>query len=54
MDQLNKSITNAKGAPVLGIVFVPVRTEDRQYSTFLSWMLEELLCRQEGLEEGDA
>lgn len=49
MEKLNKSIQNVKGVgnQILGIVFVPLRQEDRQYATFLSWVLEELLIAQE-------
>ncbi len=52
MDQLNKAIQNIQGVgnQILGIEFVPVRQEERQYAVFLSWILEEILSKQEGLE----
>lgn len=57
MQKLNQSIQNGKGTgnQILGIVYIPVRTEERQYATFLSWVLEELLCKQEsvGQEENE-
>lgn len=54
MEKLNQSIQNVKGTgnQLLGIVFVPVRSEERQYATFMSWILEELLCKQETQEAG--
>ncbi len=54
MEKLNQSIQNIKGTgnQLLGIVFVPVRVEERQYATFMSWLLEELLCKQETQEVG--
>lgn len=54
MEKLNQSIQNVKGTgnQLLGIVFVPVRVEERQYATFMSWILEELLCKQEIQEAG--
>ena len=55
MDVLNKAVVNTKGTggAVLGFPLVPLRQEERQYAIFLSWVLEELLCEQEGLEAGD-
>ena len=54
MEKLNQSIQNVKGTgnQLLGIVFVPVRSEERQYATFMSWILEELLCKRETQEAG--
>ena len=55
MDKLNMVIQSIKGVanPVLGIDFLPVRTEDKQYAVLLSWILEELLIIDEELEVGD-
>ena len=52
MENLNQSIQNVKGTgnQILGMVFIPVRTEERQYAASLSWVVEELLCKQEGVE----
>lgn len=52
MENLNQSIQNVTGtgAQLLGVVFVPVKTEERQYATFLSWIFEELLAKQECVE----
>lgn len=49
---LARSIQNSKGGggSFLGIVSIPLKTEDRQYAVFLSWILEELLSKQEGLK----
>lgn len=49
MEKLNQSIQNGKGTgnQILGIVNIPMRMEERQYATFLSWVLEELLIGQE-------
>lgn len=52
MDMLNDSIhglTGAGGGP-LGMFPAPFRLEERQYALFLSWVLEELLIKQEDLD----
>lgn len=55
MENLNQSIQNVTGTgtQLLGMVFVPVKTEERQYAIFLSWIFEEMLATQECVEMGD-
>ena len=55
MENINKAIQNViiAGGNVLGIKIDLGGIEDRQYATFLSWILEEMLAKQEGLEEGE-
>ena len=55
MEKLNKAVQNdiITGGSVLGIRIFPGGLEDRQYATFMSWVLEELLSEHEGLKEGD-
>ncbi len=55
MDNLNKAlrkITNI-GNQILGIPLAPVKEEERQYATFLSWVLEEMILKQEEPKAGD-
>lgn len=56
MEKLNKAVqkinTAGNNVPGFKIIF-PIGTEDRQYATFMSWVLEELLSKHEGLKEGD-
>ena len=54
MERLNFAIMNVKGMGnnVLGIELSPIRTEDKQYATFLSWVLEELLYKQDAIMMG--
>ena len=53
MERLNKALQGVKaiGTPVLGVAGGAVSQEERQYALFLSWVLEEMLCKQDGLEE---
>ena len=55
MEKLNKAIQNIAiaGINVLGIKLFQGGTEDRQYALFMSWVLEEILGKHEGLKEGD-
>ena len=55
MEKLNQSIQNEKstGTQLLGVVFVPAKAEERQYAIFLSWILEEMLAKQECAETED-
>ncbi len=55
MEKLNQSIQNEKstGTQLLGVVFVPAKVEERQYAIFLSWILEEMLTKQECAETED-
>ncbi len=55
MEKLNKAVQNViiAGGNVLGIKFFLGSIEDRQYATFISWVLEELLSKHEGLKEGE-
>lgn len=55
MEKLNLSIQYVKGTgnQILGKVFIPVKTEERQYGIFLSWILEEFLCEQEEQKASD-
>ncbi len=55
LGKLAETIRNPKGGgnQILGIVSIPMKTEDRQYAIFLSWILEELLRNQEGLKVRD-
>lgn len=55
MEKLNQAIQNIKGMgnQLLRIEFAPVRSEDRQYATFLSWILEELLIKDEEMKVGE-
>ena len=54
MERLNRAIQEvAVGNNVLGIKIVLGGIEDRQYAAFMSWMLEEMLLKHEGLEEGE-
>lgn len=55
MEKLNHALQDIKGVgnQLLGIEFAPVRTEDRQYASFLSWILEELLIKDEELKAGE-
>lgn len=52
MEKLNQSILHIKGTgnQVLGIELAPVKTEEKQYALFLSWILEELLLEQEAIK----
>lgn len=54
MDSLNKALmkVTSVGNQVLGISFASVKSEERQYATFLSWILEELLVKLETPKEG--
>ena len=55
MEELNKAIqdTSANGSNVLGIKLFTGGAEDRQYAAFMSWLLEEMLSKHEGLREGE-
>ena len=55
MEKLNKAIQNAAvtGGNVLGIKIILGGAEDRQYAIFMSWVLEEMLGKHEGLREGE-
>ena len=55
MEKLNKAVQNVTipGGNILGIVFLPGNTEDTKYAIFMSWVLEEILSKHEGLKEGD-
>lgn len=55
MKRLNKAIQDVviAGTNVLGLKILLGGIEDRQYATFMSWMLEELLSKHEGLREGE-
>lgn len=55
MEKLNKAVQNVviAGNNVLGIKFILGGIEDRQYAIFMSWVLEEILSKHEGLKEGD-
>ena len=53
MDSLNQAVVKVTsiGNQVLGRAFAPVKTEERQYATFLSWILEEIVLKQEEPKE---
>lgn len=56
LDQLNEAVRNIRGTGtgVLGMSLftIPVSQDERQYATLLSWILEEYLSDQEGIERG--
>lgn len=53
MEKLNKAVQNIVigGSNVLAFILGSI--EDRQYATFMNWVLEEILSKHEGLKEGD-
>ena len=53
MDIMNLAIPNVKGVgnAVLGIEFSPASAEDKRYAIFICWILEEMLVKQESIEE---
>lgn len=55
MEQLNITIRKIKniGNQVLGFSLDPVKPEESQYASFLGWILEELLARQEEPQQED-
>ena len=55
LTRLQSEIQNVKGTgnPVLLIHFIPVSQEEKQYATFLSWVLGEIMCDEDGNERGD-
>ena len=55
MEKLNKAVANITivGGNVIGLKNLLGSAEDRQYATFLSWVLEEMLSKHEGLREGE-
>lgn len=52
MDRFNQSIWGIRGVgnPLLGLELAPVRTEERPYAIFLSWVLEEMLIKDESIK----
>ena len=55
IDELNKAILDIKGIgnQVLDLVLIPVKAEDKQYALFLSWILEEILIKDENQKVSD-
>ena len=55
MEKFNKAIQSIALTlpPIIDLFQISTRIEDRQYATFMSWVLEELLSKHEGLKEGD-
>ena len=55
MENLNKAVRNVAVSEgnILGIKITLSGIEDMQYATFMSWVLEEMLRKHEGLEAGE-
>ena len=50
MERMNTALNTIPVNGLLGVFPGPFRAEDRQYAIFMSWLLQELLCVQEGIE----